>query len=146
MYSYLPRHALTPACFSSWAACLVLNGSNQEKALLCRSTNLGSAFDGAAQASVTHYDADGCKCMHAGAHIDSSQMLPSPFDNMQGGAASVQSIPSSMQQAAPAASLGAGAPISATSPELCLKVWFLVLLEWTFKALFSHSSILCESL
>jgi len=84
--------------------------------------------------------------MHAGAHIDSSQMLPSPFDNMQGGAASVQSIPSSMQQAAPAASLGAGAPISATSPELCLKVWFLVLLEWTFKALFSHSSILCESL
>lgn len=34
-------------------------------------------------------------------------MLPSPFDNMQGGAASVVSIPSSMQQA-PAPSLGPG--------------------------------------
>lgn len=63
---------------------------------------------------------------NAGAHIDSSQMLPSPFDNMQGGAASVQSIPSSMQQAAPAASLAAGAPPSATSPEVWLE-WFLVL-------------------
>ena len=42
-----------------------------------------------------------------GAHIDSSQMLPSPFDNMQGGAASVASIPSSMQSA-PAPSLGPG--------------------------------------
>ncbi|BDA50510.1 hypothetical protein COCOBI_16-1860 [Coccomyxa sp. Obi] len=45
-----------------------------------------------------------------GAHIDSSQMLPSPFDNMQGGAASVASIPSSMQSAAPP-SLGPGASL-----------------------------------
>ncbi len=34
----------------------------------------------------------------AGAHVDNTQMLPSPFDNVHGGANAVSHVPSSMQQ------------------------------------------------
>ena len=37
----------------------------------------------------------------AGAQVDNAQMLPSPFDNVHGGASAVAHIPSSMQQSAP---------------------------------------------
>ena len=37
----------------------------------------------------------------AGAQVDNAQMLPSPFDNVHGGASAVTHVPSSMQQSAP---------------------------------------------
>ncbi|CAK0787075.1 hypothetical protein CVIRNUC_010291 [Coccomyxa viridis] len=37
----------------------------------------------------------------SGAQVDNAQMLPSPFDNVHGGASAVSHIPSSMQQSAP---------------------------------------------
>ena len=44
----------------------------------------------------------------AGAQVDNTQMLPSPFDNVHGGANAVSHVPSSMQQSSAEGDKGAG--------------------------------------
>ena len=48
----------------------------------------------------------------AGAQVDNAQMLPSPFDNVHGGANAVAHIPSSMQQSSTEGDKLAGGPFS----------------------------------
>ena len=54
----------------------------------------------------------------AGAQVDNTQMLPSPFDNVHGGANAVSHIPSSMQQSSAEGDKAAGDLISDLSPPL----------------------------